>query len=185
MKRHYYRKLLDWKVNKHRKPLILHGVRQCGKTYLLEHFGANEFPNFHYFNLEKTPELGKIFESNLDPKYLTDQLSFHQNRKIDLKNDLVIFDEIQGVPRALTSLKYFQEEMPELAIVCAGSLLGIRLNHESYPVGKIQTGYLYPLSFVEFLQAIGEDLLADLIETCRTTTEIPSLAHDRLWERLK
>lgn len=185
MKRLYYRKLQEWKANKHKKPLILHGVRQCGKTYLLKHFGANEFPNFHYFNFEKTPELAKLFESNLDPKHLIDQLSFHQNKNIDIANDLVILDEIQAVPRALTSLKYFQEEMPELALACAGSLLGIKLNDESYPVGKVQTEYLYPLSFIEFLRAIGEDLSADLIETCQVDTVIPSLAHDRIWERLK
>lgn len=185
MKRNYYRKLQEWKTSSHRKPLILHGVRQCGKTFLLERFGENEFPNFHYFNFEKTPALREIFESNLDPKHLVSQLSFNQNRNIDIFNDLVIFDEVQGAPKALTSLKYFQEEMPQLAITCAGSLLGIKLNHNSYPVGKIQTGYLYPLSFVEFLRAIGEGMSADLIETCDAKAQIPSIAHDRIWERLK
>lgn len=185
MKRLYYSRLQEWLVSPHRKPLIIRGVRQCGKTYLLQHFGANEFPNFHYFNFEKEPKLAKIFESSLDPHPIINQLSFHQNKHIDIRKDLVIFDEIQAIPRSLTSLKYFQENMPELALCCAGSLLGVRLNHEPYPVGKIQTGHLYPLSFVEFLRAIDEGLSADLIETCHSNTIIPPLVHDRLWERLK
>lgn len=185
MKRQYYQKLQEWAANGHKKPLMLRGVRQCGKTHLLQHFGTEEFANVHSFNFEKEPELAKIFESNLDPKYLIDHLSFYQNRPINVSKDLVIFDEIQAIPRALTSLKYFQEEMPELALCCAGSLLGVRLNHESFPVGKIQTGYLYPLNFVEFLRAIDEDLSADLIETCNADTIISPLVHDRIWERLK
>ncbi len=116
---------------------------------------------------------------------IINQLSFHQNKHIDITKDLVIFDEIQAIPRALTSLKYFQEDMPELALCCAGSLLGVKLNHESYPVGKVQTDYLYPLTFVEFLRAIDEDFSADLIETCNYDTVIPQLVHDRIWERLK
>lgn len=185
MKRQFYQKLLDWKANGHKKPLMLRGVRQCGKTYLLKHFGANEFPHVHYFNFEKEVELSRIFESSLAPQPIIDQLSFHQNSPINIKEDLVIFDEIQAIPRAVTSLKYFQEEMPELALCCAGSLLGVRLNHESYPVGKVQTSYLYPLTFVEFLRAIDENLSADLIESCTAHTIIPPLVHDRIWERLK
>lgn len=126
-----------------------------------------------------------MFESNLNPQHLINQLSFHQNSHIDIANDLVILDEIQVIPRALTSLKYFQEDMPELAMCCAGSLLGVTINHEPYPVGKIQTGYLYPLTFVEFLRAIGEDLSANLIETCNSNTLMPQLSHERIWERLK
>jgi len=185
MKRQYYQKLKEWAASAHKKPLMLRGVRQCGKTYLLQHFGANEFSNVHYFNFEKEPVLSNLFESNLNPHHLISQLNFHQNRAIDIKNDLVIFDEIQAVPRALTSLKYFYEDMPELSLCCAGSLLGVKLNHESFPVGKIQTGYLYPLNFVEFLRAIDENLSADLIESCNADSVIPQLAHDRIWERLK
>jgi len=185
MRRQYYQKLREWAASGHRKPLMLRGVRQCGKTYLLQHFGANEFPNVHYYNFEKETELAKVFESNLDPNHIIDQLSFHHNTQIDVAKDLVILDEIQAIPRAITSLKYFQEEMPQLALCCAGSLLGVRLNQESFPVGKIQTGYLYPLNFVEFLRAIDENLSADLIETCEIETVIPSLAHERIWERLK
>jgi predicted AAA+ superfamily ATPase len=185
MRRLYYKKLLEWLEKGHQKPLMLRGVRQCGKTYLLKHFGANAFPRFHYFNFEKEPALASVFESNLNPQYIIDQLNFHQNNYIDIANDLVIFDEIQTIPRALTSLKYFQEEMPELAICCAGSLLGVKLNGESYPVGKIQTEYLHPLTFVEFLRAIGEDLSADLIEACNSTTVISELVHERIWEYLK
>ncbi len=188
MKRQYYQKLLEWKASGHKKPLMLRGVRQCGKTHLLQHFGENEFSNVHCFNFEKEPELARVFESNLDPRHIIDQLSFHQNRSIDIAKDLVIFDKIQAVPRALTaltSLKYFQEDLPELALCCAGSLLGVRLSQESYPVGKIQTGYLYPLTFVEFLRAIGEELSANLIESCNANTVVPPIVHDRIWERLK
>lgn len=185
MKRQYYQNLREWAANGHKKPLMLRGVRQCGKTYLLRHFGENEFSNVHCFNFEKEPELANVFASNLDPQHLIDQLSFHQNRPINIAKDLVIFDEIQAIPRALTSLKYFQEDMPDLALCCAGSLLGVRLNHESYPVGKIQTGYLYPLNFVEFLRAIDENMSADLIETCNADTVISPLVHERIWERLK
>lgn len=185
MKRLFYHKLQEWQNEGHKKPLLLRGVRQCGKTYLLNYFGKNAFPNYHYFNFEKEPGLSKIFESNLEPKNIINQLSFYRNRHINIQSDLVIFDEIQAIPRALTSLKYFQEDMPELALCCAGSLLGIKLNQESYPVGKVQTEYLYPLTFIEFLQAIGEDLAVDLIESCKKNTIIPSLVHDKIWELLK
>jgi predicted AAA+ superfamily ATPase len=100
MKRQFYRKLQEWKTSGHKKPLMLRGVRQCGKTYLLQHFGANQFSNLHYFNFEKEPGLAKIFESSLDPKLLINQLNFQQNRPIDIAKDLVIFDEIQMIPRA-------------------------------------------------------------------------------------
>lgn len=185
MRRKYYKKLLEWKAGGHKKPLMLRGVRQCGKTHLLKHFGAKEFSNVHYFNFEQDPGLAHAFEGNLNPQSITNQLSFYQNRPINIGKDLVIFDEIQEIPKALTSLKYFQEEMPELALCCAGSLLGVRLNQESFPVGKIQTDYLYPLDFVEFLHAIDENQSAELIETCISKTEIPQLAHERIWERLK
>lgn len=185
MKRQLYKKLQEWTARGHKKPLILRGVRQCGKTYLLKQYGKEAFVNTHYFNFEKEPELSKIFESALDPQHLINQLSFHQNRPINSETDFVIFDEIQQTPRAITSLKYFQEEMPQLSLCAAGSLLGVTLNHESYPVGKVQTEYLYPLNFVEFLRAIDENLSADLIESCKWDTNIPTVAHDRIWERLK
>nr|MDQ2994045.1 AAA family ATPase [Pseudomonadota bacterium] len=105
MKRHYYRYLQEWMANGHKKPLLLRGVRQCGKTHLLNHFGENEFSNFHYFNFEKEPTLSNIFAYNLDPQGIITQLSFHQNRPINITQDLVIFDEIQATPSALTSLK--------------------------------------------------------------------------------
>ncbi len=185
MKRHYYRKLQEWQAQGHRKPLLLRGVRQCGKTYLLKEFGQKEFPQVHYFNFEKEPGLARVFEANLDPHRIIEQLGLHQNKAINVAHDLVLFDEIQEAPEALTSLKYFQEDMQELALGCAGSLLGVHLSTKSYPVGKVQTDYLYPLSFVEFLRAISEDLLADLIETCDENTDIGPLAHERLWERLQ
>ncbi len=129
--------------------------------------------------------LAKVFESDLDPKRIIDQLNFYRNLSINITDDLVIFDEIQAIPKAITSLKYFQEDMPQLAICSAGSLLGVKLNHGSFPVGKVHTMFLYPMDFVEFLHAIGENLSADLIETCKIDTVIPPLAHDRIWECLK
>lgn len=185
MKRLFYSKLLSWSKKNDRKPLMLKGVRQSGKTYLLQEFGKNEFPNFHYFNFEKEPALVKVFSGSLDPKHLIQELSFYQNKPINIKEDLVIFDEIQAIPTALTSLKYFNEEMKELALCTAGSLLGVTLNQASFPVGKVETEYLYPLNFIEFLYAIDEALLADLLEGAKEETVIPLLAHERLFERLK
>lgn len=185
MRRLYYEQLLRWKASGHKKPLMLRGVRQCGKTYLLKQFGKEAFPSCHYFNFEKEPALASVFASSLDPQHVIEQLKFYQNSPIDIANDLVIFDEIQAIPRALTSLKYFQEEMPQLSLCCAGSLLGVRLNEASYPVGKVQTDYLYPLTFREFLLAIDEGLAAELIETCRCDTVISDVVHQRIWERLK
>ena len=175
MRRQYYRKLQEWLASGHKKPLLLRGVRQCGKTYLLNILGQKSFQMFIILILKK-PELTKVFESNLDPRLLVNQLSFHQNRPIDVSKDLVIFDEIQAIPRALTSLKYFQEDMPELAFCCAGSLLGVRLNHASYPVGKFKQDIYIPFSLLNFYGLLVRIYSADLIETCNSNSVIPPLA---------
>ena len=109
-----------------------------GKTYLLEDFGKKEFPKFHVFNFEKDKSLSHVFEADLSPTQILADLSIHTGDRINSQSDLVIFDEIQACPRALTSLKYFCESMPELAICCAGSLLGVALSSESFPVGKVE-----------------------------------------------
>jgi len=185
MKRLALQKLYQWRENPSRKPLIVKGARQVGKTYLLKEFGSQAFSTMHYFNFEKEPKLASAFEQDLDPKRILQALSFHLQKPIDYQKDLIIFDEIQACPNALTSLKYFCEDLPGSHICCAGSLLGIYLGPVSFPVGKVEYVHLYPMTFIEFLMALGDDLLVELLTHFTVTSEIPSLAHDRLWERLK
>ncbi|MBB72764.1 MAG: ATPase [Legionellales bacterium] len=185
MKRLIQQQLLNWHQQKDRKPLILNGVRQCGKTYSLQSFGEQHFATTHYLNFELFLDLPKIFEKDLVPKRLVQEIGFYLNCDIDITRDLLIFDEIQACPAALTSLKYFNEQMPELALCSAGSLLGVTLNQGSFPVGQVNHLHLYPLDFIEFLLAIGEDKLADLLIHCDNRTDIPLMAHERLWERMK
>lgn len=185
MKREIYQKLVAWKQQKNRNPLILNGVRQCGKTFVLTEFGENEFAHVHYFNFERQPELADIFAGNLNPNTILEQLSFKTNKPINTTTDIVIFDEIQAIPRALTSLKYFQEELPELALCSAGSLLEIYLNDNSYPVGKVNLLKLCPMNFIEFLLAIDDKPSVDLIQNCTQNTIIPDFVHAHLWQRLK
>jgi len=185
MKRELIEKLIAWKQNPRRKPLILKGTRQVGKTYLLKHFGEQHFPRFFYVNFEKQPDLMGIFERDYNPARLLTELSFHFKQQINAQQDLLIFDEIQACPKAITSLKYFAEDMPELALCAVGSLLGIYLNSESFPVGKVEWLNMYPLTFKEFLWGIGENQLADHLESIHISTQIPRLAHQQLWEQLK
>ncbi len=154
--------LKKWKKKGDRKPLILRGARQVGKTWLLKDFGAKCFKDVCYINFEQKDLLGQIFEGTLSPERIIEQLSIYHGRKIRPNETLLIFDEVQELPRALTSLKYFAEEAPEYAICCAGSLLGVAL-HEgtSFPVGKVDFLDLYPLSFREFLLANQEQMLID------------------------
>ena len=170
-----------WKTSANRKPLVLRGARQVGKTYILKEFGASNFPCYHYVNFEKDERLGRIFEQDLRPDRILDELQFYLDRPIDRRRDLVIFDEIQRSPRALTSLKYFSEEMPEIALCAAGSLLGVALQPDSFPVGKIQFLDMYPLSFDEFLDGAGKERLAELIRKHDLTQPFPETAHEQLW----
>ena len=170
-----------WKTSANRKPLILRGARQVGKTYILEEFGGAAFPRYHYVNFEKDERLGRIFEQDLKPDRILAELQFYLDRPIDRRRDLVILDEIQRSPRALTSLKYFSEEMPEMALCAAGSLLGVALQPDSFPVGKIQFLDMYPLSFDEFLDGVGKERLADLIRKHDLTQPFPETAHEQLW----
>ena len=156
--------LKRWKNKADRKPLILRGARQVGKTWLLKEFGSKCFEDVCYINFEQKDLLEAIFVGSLSPKRIIDQLSVFHGRRILPVTTLLIFDEVQEMPRALTSLKYFAEEAPEYAICCAGSLLGVAL-HEgtSFPVGKVDFLDLYPLSFREFLLANHEEMLIDYI----------------------
>ncbi len=184
MKRQLMERLLKWKNEKNRKPLLLKGVRQVGKTYLLKEFGRLHFPQCHYFNFEKQPGLAKIFEKDLNPQRILDQLSFHLNCPIHIGEDFVIFDEVQEAPKVLTSLKYFQEDCPRLHLCAAGSLLGLHLNSGSFPVGKVDFETLRPMSFEEFLIA-GDDKALALLQKLTLRDEIPELVHEHLWEQLK
>jgi predicted AAA+ superfamily ATPase len=181
MKRNITESLNDWKSSANRKPLILRGARQVGKTWILKEFGGAAFPRYHYVNFEKDERLGRIFEKDLKPGRILEELQFYLDRPIDRRLDLIIFDEIQRSPRALTSLKYFSEEMPELALCAAGSLLGVALQPDSFPVGKIQFLDMYPLSFAEFLDGAGKERLAELIRRHELTQPFPETAHEQLW----
>lgn len=184
MQRKIMTHLLSWKEEKERKPLLLKGVRQVGKTHLLKEFGRRFFPKYHYFNFEKQPGLAKIFEPDLDPKRILSELSFQQGKPIDTNQDLVIFDEIQELPQALTSLKYFQEDCSELHLCAAGSLLGLHLNSGSFPVGKVTFETLRPMSFEEFLMA-NQDKALPFLQTLSSKEKTPAIMHEHLWEMFK
>lgn len=173
------KRLLRWKSEKKRKPLLLKGVRQVGKTHLLKTFGKNHFSKCHYFNFEKQPDLAKVFEENLDPQRILDDLSFYIGSKIEVGKDLVIFDEIQQLPKALTSLKYFQEDCSKLHLCAAGSLLGLHLSPGSFPVGKVTFETLRPMSFEEFLMAQNDKALP------LSAKKLSQIQHDHLFEQLK
>lgn len=182
MKRKIFKELVVWKNKSGRKPLIIKGARQVGKTYILKDFGKKEFIKYHYFNLEKDESLKVIFEKDLNPKRIIQEMMIYLNKKIDIEQDLLILDEIQQVPRAITSLKYFNEEMPGLAICVAGSLIGVKLNQESFPVGKVEFLNMYPMSFDEFLLGTENNLLYDKLESFGDLSE---MIHQKTWELLK
>ena len=189
MKRLAIKELIQWKSSSDRKPLVLHGARQVGKTYLLKEFGRDHFTCTHYINFEKNRQVHSIFESDLDPRRIITELELFFKTRID-SSHLLLFDEIQECPNALTSLKYFCEDAPEYFVCCAGSLLGVRYNeHASYPVGKTNTLHLYPMNFEEFCCALGEDRVVALInEKSRMPFDKISLSeaiHQSIWELVK
>ncbi len=157
-------KLLKWKESKRRKPLIIEGARQVGKTWLMKEFGRQAYADTVYINFDSNSRMAELFASDLDTDRLLMGLELYAGRKINSDNTLLIFDEVQEVPRALTSLKYFYENAPQYHIVCAGSLLGIALHQgTSFPVGKVDFLKLYPLSFKEYLMAVGKERFAELL----------------------
>lgn len=184
MKRLILHKLQAWRKKSTRKPLLLKGVRQSGKTYILKEF-AYDFPQSHYINFEKNPDVHAIFEQNLDPKRIINELSFYFKTTIHIEKDLLIFDEIQACPLALTSLKYFCEDLPQMALCAAGSLLGLQLAGTSFPVGKVDIMDMYPMSFAEFLTAIGDEKSEHFLNTFSANTPIPEIIHLHLWQQLK
>ena len=166
MERKIIKDLIKWKESKNRKPLIIHGARQVGKTYIIKKFGKENYDNLIYVNFETNKEFSSQISDTIDAKYIINKLELFYGEKIVPGKTLIFFDEIQANERALTSLKYFCEETPEYHIIAAGSLLGIAINREQYsfPVGKVQMLDMYPLSFKEFLIAIGRENLIEEIQ---------------------
>jgi uncharacterized protein len=168
MERKIEKRLQEWKNNANRKPLIVQGARQVGKTFSILNFGKANYRNVVYLNFESQPDLSQIFERNLDPLRIINELSVFSGSTIFERETLLFFDEIQADEKALTSLKYFYENAPGYDIIAAGSLLGVAVNREnrSFPVGKVDMITLYPLDFEEFLWAIGQTAAGDIIRSC-------------------
>ena len=186
MKRALYKELLKWKSENSRKPLLLQGARQVGKTYLINKFAKNEYKNYIYLNFEADTTLRTLFDTSLQPYKIIESLSFYLNKKINAQDTLLFFDEIQAAPRALTSLKYFCEEAPEYHIIAAGSLLGVSVGKQSsFPVGKVDFMTMYPMNFIEYLKASGNNMLAEHLEQKKSVETIPEIIHNKLMYHLK
>lgn len=182
MKRNAIQDLIKWKSDEERKPMVLKGARQVGKTWLMKEFGKNYYDDFVYFNFDEEDELKSIFETNKNPKRIIELLSMICGRKIEPEKTLIIFDEIQECSAALNSLKYFKEQANEYHVIAAGSLLGTLLaKPKSYPVGMVNLLDIYPLTFDEFLCAVDEPLSA-YYDSIRKEQQIEEIFHTRLLE---
>jgi len=185
MKRKITEKLLNWKNMTNRMPMLLHGARQVGKTYTLREFGSEHYKSTVYLNFERTLEIHDFFSGDIDPIKIIRLIENWADTKIHQGETLLIFDEIQNCQRALTSLKYFEEEASEYHIVAAGSLLGVAIKREnfSFPVGKVFMETLYPLDFEEFLLANDEGILVEMISECfMKPTAMPEVWHNKAIE---
>lgn len=187
-----YRKIMRyleaWKNSPHRKPLILQGARQVGKTYAVLEFGRTHYDNVAYFNFETSTRLAQTFAEDISPDYLIPVLSHIAGQTIVRERTLIVLDEVQLCERALTSLKYFCEDAPEYHIIVAGSLLGVAVNREafSFPVGKVDMKTMYPMDMEEFLLAVGEEALAQRIRACfDTDTPLPAALHEAAMQRYR
>ena len=186
MKRTLYKKLLLWKNSRNRKPLLLQGARQVGKTYLVDEFGHNEYSNFIYLNFEQDPDLNTLFTGSLNPQNIIKNISLYIGQKITSNDTLIFFDEIQVVQEVLTSLKYFYEQAQDYHIISAGSLLGVSVGKQSsFPVGKVNFMTMYPMNFTEYLRAFGEELLAEKLMNTKTVEALPEILHEKLLNQLK
>ena len=182
MRRNAIHDLIDWKTREDRKPLVLKGARQVGKTWLMKEFGANYYDNFVYFNFDEEDQLKSIFEMNKNPQRIIELLSLIVGEKIIPGETLIIFDEIQECPDALNSLKYFKEKANEYHVIAAGSLLGTLLAEpKSYPVGMINLLNIYPMTFDEFLGA-ADPALYKYYESVQKEQDIEEIFHERLLE---
>ena len=185
MKRNAIRNLIEWKTSEDRKPMVLKGARQVGKTWLMKEFGRNYYDDYVYFNFDEDDEIKSIFETNKNPQRIIELLSLISGKKINPGQTLVIFDEIQECPDALNSLKYFKEKANEYHVIAAGSLLGTLLAQpKSYPVGMVNLLDIYPMTFDEFLAAIDESLYSYYISIERDQ-QIEEIFHNRLMEAYK
>lgn len=186
MKRKIVKSLTEWKLSPKRKPLVLLGARQVGKTTILKQFGKDAYENLIYLNFEESPELRLLFEKSLQPKKLLEAMSIETNTKIVPEKTLIILDEVQECPSALNSLKYFCESAKEYPICAAGSLLGVKLkNQKGFPVGKVNFLEMNPMSFLEFLEANNEILLKNYVEDLSAVEPLPPILHEKLIEYLK
>ena len=182
LKRNAISELIKWKDSPERKPLVLKGARQVGKTWLMKEFGQNYYDNFAYFNFDEEDELKSIFETNKNPQRIIELLSMIGSEKIEPGRTLIIFDEIQECPEALNTLKYFKEKANEYHVIAAGSLLGTLLaKPKSYPVGMVNLLNIYPLTFDEFLEAVDSGLYT-FYKSIRKNQSIEEIFHSRLLE---
>ncbi len=181
MKRIFEDFLIDWKDRKTRKPLIIRGARQVGKTYLINDFGKKYFDNYLKINLEEYSELKDLFDIK-DTKVICQNLSMIFNKPIEAGKTLIFFDEIQAMPNAIATLRYFYEQQPDLHVISAGSLLDHALNEmqHSMPVGRVEFGYMYPMNFREFLWAVGEQSIADFLDNLKIDSYISKAVYDKL-----
>ncbi len=184
MKRNLISELNRWKKKPDRKPLILRGARQTGKTWLMTRFGTDSFSETVYINFEQSRNVAALFKENIEIKTIIQALQVHSGKQVNPETTLIIFDEIQEAPGAITALKYFCENAPEYCIVAAGSLLGVALHQSvSFPVGKVEFMDVYPMNFHEFLMALGEDNLLELIRDGEW--ELLKVFKNKLAERLR
>ena len=181
MKRLFEDTLMKWKNNGMKKPLMVIGARQTGKTYTIEKFISENFEEHLSFNIEKEERIRDIFEKSIDAEVIIKELELYIGKNIDLDKTVIFFDEIQESERLITSLKYFCESKLPFKIICAGSLLGVKLKRlkSSFPVGKVTIEYMYPLNFEEFLLATDKEMLRDKIKECyKTMTPLPDFSHE-------
>ena len=173
MEREIYANLLNWKKTNIKMPYMLVGARQTGKTYVLTEFCKKEFKNYLYLNLDNMEKIAQVFEETMIPEEIIENIESILNINIEIEDTIIFLDEIQVSERAISSLKYFCENDKPYKIVCAGSLLGVKINRfkSSFPVGKVWIDYLYPMNFSEFLKAIGEEKILGLIEKCYNNME--------------
>lgn len=188
MKRKMMENLIKWKTDGCPKPYMLIGARQVGKTFMVKSFCNDYFKDHIYINLERDEAILDVFEKSLDPDYIMRQLSLIMNTKINIDDTIIFIDEIQVSERAITALKYFAEDEKDYKIIVAGSLLGVAMNRfkSSFPVGKIQRGYLYPLDFEEFLWALNREDLTEEIKACfNQNSQMLKAVHEQLLEYYK
>lgn len=186
MERNLLKKLENWKNSPYRKPLILKGVRQVGKTWLLKEFGKRHYENVAYFNFDENEEYRQFFDTTKDVNRILQNLMLASGQKISPETTLIIFDEVQDCPKVINSMKYFCENAPQYHIACAGSLLGIALaKPSSFPVGKVNFMQVDPMTFTEFLQANGDNNLVHYLEMVDSLNPIPDAFFNPLCEKLK